>query len=713
MFPYPSGYGLHIGHTLGYIFSDIISKYKSGLGYKILNPIGFDSFGLPAEQYAITTGNHPKIIIKKSINKYLNQIKLLGVFFNWDRIINTSSPKYYKWTQYIFLKFHQNINNNNNKKAENINNFLLKQNKIKNLNKYRLAYLKYSYVNWCPYLKSVLANDEIKNGKSLRGGHKIIQKKMLQWHLRITKYIPRLIKDLKTINWPNYIKNSQIKWIGNKYIYIFKFKIYKKYIKIYTISKSKSIKNIIFNYPSNFIDILLLKHPQKKKIIKLINKYIYKNKFFKIFINIKNNYNKNIKFFISNYYKNFYINNVYINYINDKLFLSIKNNFIINIKNYKIYFNFTFKKEYISNLKDIVFSRQRYWGEPILKESYGEVLNSETINYKTQKPELNGLFCEKIFGPIKDYECTCGKYKNIKYKGIYCDRCGIEITKKSVRRERMGHIKLAVPVIHIWGFRCLPNKISYLININSKDLESIIYYEKYIILTLGKLNYIKINNKYFKKFDLINEEIYLKIQQKIFEFNKYNRKKILIKTGGAAIYYLLKKIKLNSIFQYLNNKINKVKNIHKKKELFKRLQIIELFLKGENKSKPEYLVLSILPVIPPDLRPIVQLEGGKFASSDLNDLYRKIIIRNNRLKRLLKIDAPEVILVNEKRMLQESVDALLDNSRKIFSVKTDNNRILKSLSDILKGKLGRFRHNLLGKRVDYSARSVIVVEPNL
>ncbi|WGH25358.1 MAG: DNA-directed RNA polymerase subunit beta', partial [Candidatus Shikimatogenerans bostrichidophilus] len=345
----------------------------------------------------------------------------------------------------------------------------------------------------------------------------------------------------------------------------------------------------------------------------------------------------------------------------------------------------------------------------ILKESYGEILNSETINYKTQKPEPNGLFCEKIFGPIKDYECSCGKYKNIKYKGIFCDRCGIEITKKSVRRERFGHIKLAVPIVHIWAFRCLPNKISYLIGKNSREIESIIYYEKYIVLKIWDKKNIKINNKYLKLYDLISEEIYLKIKNKIFKY----KNNFIIKTGGEAIYYLLKNINLKKTYNNLKKEIFKEKYKPKKSELLKRIQIVELFLKGEHINKPEYMVITVLPVIPPDLRPLVKLEGGKYASSDLNEFYRKIIIRNNRLKKLVKVKAPEVILVNEKRMLQESVDSLLDNSRRINSVKTDNNRILKSLSDTLKGKLGRFRHNLLGKRVDYSARSVIVVEPNL
>ncbi|WGH25171.1 MAG: DNA-directed RNA polymerase subunit beta' [Candidatus Shikimatogenerans bostrichidophilus] len=365
------------------------------------------------------------------------------------------------------------------------------------------------------------------------------------------------------------------------------------------------------------------------------------------------------------------------------------------------------KKKKKKNYKRILISLAS--PNSILKQSYGEILNSETINYKTQKPEPNGLFCEKIFGPIKDYECSCGKYKNLKYKGIFCDRCGIEITKKSVRRERFGHIKLTVPIVHIWAFRCLPNKISYLIGKNSREIESIIYYEKYIVLKIWKKINIKINNKYLKLYDLINEDIYLKIKNKIFKY----KKNFIIKTGGEAIYYLLKNINLKKTYENLKQEIYKEKYKPKKSELLKRIQVVELFLKGEQVNKPEYMVITVLPVIPPDLRPLVRLEGGKYASSDLNEFYRKIIIRNNRLKKLIKIKAPEVILINEKRMLQESVDSLLDNSRRINSVKTDNNRVLKSLSDTLKGKLGRFRQNLLGKRVDYSARSVIVVEPNL
>ncbi|MDH3004804.1 MAG: DNA-directed RNA polymerase subunit beta', partial [Candidatus Shikimatogenerans sp. JK-2022] len=348
----------------------------------------------------------------------------------------------------------------------------------------------------------------------------------------------------------------------------------------------------------------------------------------------------------------------------------------------------------------------------ILKKSYGEVLNSETINYKNQKPERYGLFCEKIFGPINDYECSCGKYKKIKYKGIICDICGVEITKKSVRRKRFGHIRLVEPIVHIWGFKCLPNKLSYLIGKTSKEIEDIIYYKKYIILKIGNYNKIKIKQKYYKKFDLINEDNYYYIEN--YLLNKENKNKIVIKTGADAIYYILKNINLKKIFLKLKSNLDNKKYKQNKNSILKRLKVIELFLQGKiNKSDPKFMVIYILPVIPPDLRPLIQLDGGKYASSDLNEFYRKILIRNNRLRKLIEVKAPKIILKNEKRMLQEAVDALLDNSSKKYSVKTDNNRILKSLSENLKGKLGRFRQNLLGKRVDYSARSVIVVEPNL
>ncbi|WOX79125.1 DNA-directed RNA polymerase subunit beta' [Candidatus Shikimatogenerans bostrichidophilus] len=349
----------------------------------------------------------------------------------------------------------------------------------------------------------------------------------------------------------------------------------------------------------------------------------------------------------------------------------------------------------------------------ILKQSYGEVLSPETINYKTKKPEINGLFCEKIFGPIKNYECSCGKYKNKLYNGIICDICGIKITKKNVRRKRMGHIKLCVPIVHIWYFRCLPNKISYLLNKSSKDIESIIYYEKYIVIKIKNLKFKKQNGHYLNKLDLINEEEYLNIKKYIYKNKNKKNIKFIATTGGEAIYKLLKNINITKLFTNFKNNFEKEKNNIKKIKLLKKLKIIELFHKGKNKNKPHYMIIKILPVIPPDLRPIITLDEGKYASSDLNEFYRKIIIRNNRLKKLISINAPNVILKNEKRILQESIDSLLDNSRKLFAVKSDSNRILKSLSDILKGKQGRFRQNLLGKRVDYSARSVIIVDPKL
>ncbi|MDH3003850.1 MAG: DNA-directed RNA polymerase subunit beta' [Candidatus Shikimatogenerans sp. JK-2022] len=363
------------------------------------------------------------------------------------------------------------------------------------------------------------------------------------------------------------------------------------------------------------------------------------------------------------------------------------------------------KKNYINKIKIKLYSP-----ELILKDSYGEVLNSETINYRTQKPEIDGLFCEKIFGPINDYECSCGKYKNKRYKGIFCDRCGVEITKKNVRRKRIGHIKLCIPIVHIWSFKCLPNKLAYLINKNSKDIESIIYYEKYIIIKIKNLKIKKKNGKFYKKYDLINEDEYYNIIENNYKNNKNN---LIIKIGGEAILEILKKININKLFNKLNKKLYKLKTYKKTNEILKRLYVIKLFKKGLTVNKLEYMIIKILPVIPPDLRPLVLLDNGKYASSDLNDFYRKIIIRNNRLKKLININAPEIILKNEKRMLQESVDSLFDNSRRVLSFKSDSNRTLKSLSDNLKGKQGRFRHNLLGKRVDYSARSVIVVEPKL
>ena len=349
--------------------------------------------------------------------------------------------------------------------------------------------------------------------------------------------------------------------------------------------------------------------------------------------------------------------------------------------------------------------------DEILDLSSGEVLKPETINYRTYKPERDGLFCERIFGPVKDYECHCGKYKRIRYKGIVCDHCGVEVTEKKVRRERMGHIQLVVPVAHIWYFRSLPNKIGYLLGLPSKKLDSVIYYERYIVINPGPLEDVA-------KFDLLSEDEYLDIiDNKLPKENSMledtDPNKFIAKMGAEAIYDLLCELDLDNLSYELRHKANTEGSQQRKTEALKRLQVVESFRASKNRNRPEWMILKVIPVIPPELRPLVPLDGGRFATSDLNDLYRRVIIRNNRLKRLLEIKAPEVILRNEKRMLQEAVDSLLDNSRKSSAVKTDANRPLKSLSDSLKGKSGRFRQNLLGKRVDYSARSVIVVGPEL
>ena len=348
--------------------------------------------------------------------------------------------------------------------------------------------------------------------------------------------------------------------------------------------------------------------------------------------------------------------------------------------------------------------------EEIKEKSSGEVLKPETINYRTYKPERDGLFCEKIFGPVKDYECHCGKYKRIRYKGIVCDRCGVEVTEKKVRRERMGHIELVVPVAHIWYFRSLPNKIGYLLGLPSKKLDAVIYYERYVVINPG-------NRDDVQKFDLLSEEDYLKIMDELPEGNHLledsDPNKFVAKMGAEAIYELLLDIDLDQLSYELRHRANTDGSQQRKTEALKRLQVVESFRASRNTNRPEWMILKAVPVIPPELRPLVPLDGGRFATSDLNDLYRRVIIRNNRLKRLIEIQAPEVILRNEKRLLQEAVDSLLDNSRKSSAVKSDVNRPLKSLSDSLKGKQGRFRQNLLGKRVDYSARSVIVVGPEL
>ena len=348
--------------------------------------------------------------------------------------------------------------------------------------------------------------------------------------------------------------------------------------------------------------------------------------------------------------------------------------------------------------------------EEILEKSSGEVLKPETINYRTYKPERDGLFCERIFGPVKDYECHCGKYKRIRYKGIVCDRCGVEVTEKKVRRERMGHIKLVVPVAHIWYFRSLPNKIGYLLGLPSKKLDAVVYYERYIVINPGNVEGVE-------KLDLLTEEQYFDILENLPKENQFlddnDPNKFVAKMGAEAIYDLLIGLDLDSLSYQLRHQADTDGSQQRKTEALKRLQVVESFRASRHRNKPEWMILQAVPVIPPELRPLVPLDGGRFATSDLNDLYRRVIIRNNRLKRLIEIKAPDVILRNEKRMLQEAVDSLLDNSRKSSAVKSDANRPLKSLSDSLKGKQGRFRQNLLGKRVDYSARSVIVVGPEL
>ena len=348
--------------------------------------------------------------------------------------------------------------------------------------------------------------------------------------------------------------------------------------------------------------------------------------------------------------------------------------------------------------------------EEILENSSGEVLKPETINYRTYKPERDGLFCERIFGPIKDYDCHCGKYKRIRYKGIVCDRCGVEVTEKKVRRERMGHIHLVVPVAHIWYFRSLPNKIGYLLGLPTKKLDSIIYYERYVVIQPGCVDTVG-------ELDLLSEEEYLDILDSLPRENQLledtDPNKFIAKIGAEAVYDLLARLDLDSLSYELRHRANTDTSQQRKNEALKRLQVVESFRASRGRNKPEWMIMKVIPVIPPELRPLVPLDGGRFATSDLNDLYRRVIIRNNRLKRLIDIKATEVILRNEKRMLQEAVDSLFDNSRKSSAVKTDANRPLKSLSDSLKGKQGRFRQNLLGKRVDYSGRSVITVGPQL
>ena len=360
--------------------------------------------------------------------------------------------------------------------------------------------------------------------------------------------------------------------------------------------------------------------------------------------------------------------------------------------------------------------------EEILENSFGEVTKPETINSRTYKPERDGLFCERIFGPTRDYECACGKYKRIRYKGIVCDRCGVEVTEKKVRRERSGHIELVVPVAHIWYFRSLPNKIGYLLGMPTKKLDQVVYYEKYVVIQPGALEGrtdsegLELNGSH--KMDLLSEDEYMDIIDNKLgsgndDLDDSDPNKFIAKMGAEAVYDLLANLDLDSLSYELRDRANNDSSQQRKTEALKRFQVVEAFRGSKDVNRPEWMIMKIIPVIPPELRPLVPLDGGRFATSDLNDLYRRVIIRNNRLKRLVEIKAPEVILRNEKRMLQEAVDSLFDNSRKSSAVKSDANRPLKSLSDSLKGKQGRFRQNLLGKRVDYSARSVIVVGPEL
>src|SRR6476620_6071443 len=355
--------------------------------------------------------------------------------------------------------------------------------------------------------------------------------------------------------------------------------------------------------------------------------------------------------------------------------------------------------------------------ESILAESRGEVLKPETINYRTHKPERDGLFCERIFGPVKDFECACGKYKRIRYKGIICDRCGVEVTEKKVRRDRVGHINLVVPIAHIWYFRSLPNKIGYILGLPSKKLDMIIYYERYVVIQAGIAK--NAEGESLQRLDFLTEEEYLNILDTLPQENLYlddnDPNKFIAKMGAECIMDLLARIDLDDLSYQLRHSANTETSKQRKTEALKRLQVVESFREAnENReNRPEWMIMKVIPVIPPELRPLVPLDGGRFATSDLNDLYRRVIIRNNRLKRLMELKAPEVILRNEKRMLQESVDSLFDNGRRGKAMTGANKRQLKSLADMIKGKSGRFRQNLLGKRVDYSGRSVIVVGPTL
>ncbi|WGH24629.1 MAG: class I tRNA ligase family protein [Candidatus Shikimatogenerans bostrichidophilus] len=593
MFPYPSGYGLHIGHSIGYIYTDIISKYKLRLGYNILNPIGFDSFGLPAEQYALKTKNLPKNIIKKSIYNYKKQIKKLGVFLNWDKEINTSDDKYYKWTQFIFIKLFNSYYYKNKILPIKKINFKIKS---ENLNKFRLAFLKYSYINWCPKLNSILANDEIENGRSIRGGYKVILKKTLQWHLRITKYIPKLLKDLDNLKWPDNVKNNQIKWIGLKNVYTIKLKLFKKNFKIFSINKKRSIHSIIFNYPSRFTNYILnlINKTQKKKIIKLLNKNYYNEKF-KILIKFKNNYRKKINIYISNYYKNYYLKDTYINYKEDKEFKKVKTIYILKSKNI-IYIKYTFKKKYIYNLKDIIYSRQRYWGEPIPIYYINNIpysINKKYLPLKLPniskkyfiKSKFNLNYIKKWAWDDINKKVTYKKYINNKNKVYPLD----VNTMPSYAGSNWYFLRYISPNYKKFLFN---NKINYWKNVDlyiggKEHINGHLLYSRFITKFLYDLNIIKFKEP-FKKFipqGIILNETYIiyKYKNTIYSFDIINDK---FKKKLQKIYINKKDIILNkylNIFKKKYNKYNLIKNKFNK---------ILCEVKIEKMSKSKYNIIT-------------------------------------------------------------------------------------------------------------------------
>ncbi|WGH24815.1 MAG: class I tRNA ligase family protein [Candidatus Shikimatogenerans bostrichidophilus] len=593
MFPYPSGYGLHIGHSIGYIYTDIIAKYKSGLGYNILNPIGFDSFGLPAEQYALKMNKLPSYIVKKNIKNYKKQIKNLGVFFNWKRIINTSDKKYYKWTQYIFIKLFNSFYYKN--KILPIK-YLYSKIKYKNLNKYRLAYLKKSYVNWCPKLNSVLSNDEIENGRSIRGGYKIILKKKIQWHLRITKYIKKLLKDFNYIKWPIDIKNNQIKWIGYKKVYTIKIKLFNKYLKIFSTNKNKNLYSIIFDYPSKYSNIIInrLKKYNKIKILNKLNKINYNNKY-KILVKIKNNLNKKIYIYISNYYKNFYLNGVFIKYKKDYNFLKIKTISILKFKEY-INLKFNFKKEYIYNLKDIIFSRQRYWGEPIpiyynnnlpynidIKYLPLKLPNISKNNFINKKINLNNI--NKWAWDNKNKKVTYKKYINNNNKIYPLDTN----TMPSSAGSNWYYLRYISPNYNKFIFN---KEINFWKNVDlyiggREHINGHLLYSRFITKFLNDLNIIKFNEPFinFIPQGIILNKTYIiyKYKNKIYSYDiiKYKNKKKLQKI------YVNKKDIINK--KYLN--INKKK--YNKYILFKnKYNKILCKIKLEKMSKSKYNIIT-------------------------------------------------------------------------------------------------------------------------